>query len=75
MTTVYDRLNYVPYRAVEVPFEIWFRHYKDHILNIFAFFKESLYNVYPFSEKNLDSERSLRKFGEMVYKNSSGVIK
>jgi len=75
MTTVADRLNYIPHRAVNVPFDMWFTHYKPHILNIFSFFKEALCNVLPFTEKNLDCEKSLVKFAELIYKNSSGVIK
>ena len=75
MTTIADRLNYIPYHVFDTPFEIWFKHYKTHIVNLFAFFKESLYDVYPFSEKNLDSEKYLTSFGKMIYKNSSGVIK
>lgn len=75
MTSVSERLNYIPHRVVDTPFDIWYRHYKSHLINIFSFFKEALHNVLPFCEKNLDSEKSLVKFAELIYKNSSGVIK
>jgi hypothetical protein len=75
MTSISEQLNYIPHKAVDTPFEMWFSHYRKHIIEIFAIFKEKLYDVYPFTEKDMDSQEMLKNFAKNLYKSSSGVIK
>lgn len=74
---VCEQLNLIPERDVFIPFDIWYQHYKNDIFNIFAFFKERLHDVQPFSDnlKNLDSEKTLKKFATFLYHLSSKVLK
>ena len=75
MSTVFEQLGLIPDRDIFVPFPIWFEHYKNDIVNIFALFKEQLHNVEFFDVKKLDSLEKLKKFARLLYNSSSKVLK
>ena len=76
MYTIARKNNHIPHRPMNIPFDIWFDHYKHNLIDLFAIFKEQLHDVHPFCEnQNLDMEKTFKKFSNLIYKNSSGVIK
>ena len=76
MCSIFEQLGLIADTEVFIPFDIWFKHYKNDIINIFAFFKEELHDVHPFSEKLkiLDNDKTLKKFAKFIYKSSSKVL-
>lgn len=73
--TVFNQLGLLPEKPKGTSFYRWFNHYKSHLIQLFDIFKEQLHDVFPFSEKDLESKELLLKFSLLVYKNSSGVLK
>jgi len=75
MCSIIEQLNLIPDRDIFVPFHIWFAHYKNDIINIFAIFKEQLHDVQNFDVKKLDTQEMLKKFARFLYNSSSKVLK
>jgi hypothetical protein len=73
--TVAESLGIVPDREINVPFKIWFEHYKNDLRFIYGLFEDQLCDVYPFTEKKFSDEAMFKTFALMLYKNSSKVIK
>lgn len=73
--TIAQSLGIIPYREINVPFNIWYEHYKSDIFYLYSLFEDKLWDVAPFCDKNFNDDKMQRKFALMLYKSSSRMIK
>lgn len=72
--TIADKINHLPHRHVDTPFQKWVRVHKYHLDRIFNIFCSHIDNIEPFKSRDLNTPEVFERFAKMLYKKSSNVI-